>query len=344
MQADPVQFDVVSEGPIDPGAEPKEVEVSTYVAGDGEPIARALLMAKAIHQRGDDLSRTGSDLDAMIAIHHVHLAVEMALREVASRRRMPYQKRDPTFDDLLQFVEASLNDSGHITALPHLQRNSVQHAAQLVHRDTVKEQCIITRSFLRELYRRAFNVEYDEVSERDLVADGGLRALLHHAHTLARIGSSEALSISLAALRFCLESALQSWPSHLPAPEGLSLNTLDRGHYMMDRIQVLEEETTLLATGVDVLEYRWLLQHAPGVLLSDDGSITVDTTGIEVVDLESVRRAERFVIGCIMSWQRMSLNPRYVEKSASSVQFAGIAEHLGAQVELGVKSAPPVPQ
>src|SRR5258706_1954202 len=120
LQADPVQFDVVSEGPIDPGAEPKEVEVSTYVAGDGEPIARALLMAKAIHQRGDDLSRTGSDLDAMIAIHHVHLAVEMALREVASRRRMPYQKRDPTFDDLLQFVEASLNDSGHITALPHL--------------------------------------------------------------------------------------------------------------------------------------------------------------------------------------------------------------------------------
>jgi len=331
----------VSEGHVDPGAEPEETEATPYAAVRGEPIARVLLMAKAIHQRGVELSRTGSDLDAMIAIHHVHLAVEMTLREVASRRQVALPRKDPGFEELLQLVDADLKKDANQPALPHVQslrtlgrlRNSVQHASQLVHPDTVKEQCIITRSFLREVYSTAFKVKYDDVFERDLVADLDLRALLHHSHALAQSGSREALPIALAALRFCLESALQSWPSHLPVPDGSSFGILRQDSDLMERIQVLEEETTLLATRVDVLEFRWLLQYAPSVLAADDGSITIDVTGVENVSLESVRRAEQFVIGCIMSWQQMSLHPRYVHKSTSIVQFAELAASHGSQPE-----------
>src|SRR5438067_1393676 len=104
-------------------------------------VQRRLLLAKAIHQRGDDLGSTGSDLDGMLAIHHVHLAVEIVLRAIASQLRLSTQARDPGFEELLKLIVSELNSqagSPHLPLVDELRslnktRNLVQHNDQSTH-------------------------------------------------------------------------------------------------------------------------------------------------------------------------------------------------------------------
>jgi hypothetical protein len=299
-----------------------------------ELITRRLLLAKGFYQRGDDLSRTGSDLDSMLAVHHLHLAVEVTLRAVASVLRVDLPKNAP-FTQVLSEVDKASRAVVGGSRVPLMQemltlnneRNGVQHDAKLSHPAYARESSIRVRSFLGDVFTSFLASDFEALSEREFVVNPGLRTLLSHANRLAAADSTRSRQTAVALCRFCLDNAFRSVALRIHVRDDDELPPLrqyDRHAYR--RLDVLEDEMALLATGVELLDYRWLYRSSPWVYVAKDGSVAIDVTHGGPCTANDCARAERFVIRCVLSWQRAELAPVYWGSPTTIEQFAELAQ------------------
>lgn len=298
-------------------------------AHDADVITRRLVLAKGFYQRGAELGSTGSDLDGMLAIHHVHLAVETTLRVVAAITTPQSGKKNLSFEDLIEQIEVYSQQDPQRPRLPLLEdlrtlnreRNSVQHRARASHPDYVRDATVVTLRILRDVFTKFLHRDFDSISERDFIADSNLRALTQCAHDLAALGTEHTAQDAMAALVFCLDHAFESVLARIHDRRLPHQDFHPRALAGRSQTAALEEEILLLATRVDVIENRWLRRLAPRVLVARDGSISIDVTDARSLSHAGCGRAERFAISCILSWQRMGLEPRYIGAHTSIDQF-----------------------
>lgn len=171
---------------------------------------KKLLYAKQFYLHGEKHARAKNPVDRMIAVHHFHIAAEIALKAA-------YMIIDPSVDlmnvsfpkvkeevknryEWLVDFNVFLNDLNSV-------RNKTQHKAEVVAPEDVPDYQMRTWNFLSEFFRRVFGVSYEELDIADRIDDERLKQVLMWARELIDLENyQESVAYSKGAYEIALKA------------------------------------------------------------------------------------------------------------------------------------------
>lgn len=262
-----------------------------------------LLLAKEMWKRGDRLSRTGSPVDNMVSLHHLHLAVETVLRAIAIEYDVDCIKedRDPGFTRWINLLRKPLKSKG--LSLPYVpdikrlneHRNLTQHHAEPVSDAVLEESRVFTHRFLKETFKPLFSIEFRDIDDLYYVVDEKLRELIRIAREISeQDDASTVWAVGILDLVFQL--AYSSWPKYFSFAQ-----------------DPLSPGLALLASGVNLIDLQRFQAMAPTVRINAIGTRFQMTSLRQFNDPEmDYKWAEGFVVDTILGWQERDLGPHFV--------------------------------
>jgi len=148
---------------------------------------KKLLYAKQFYLHGEQHARAKNPVDRMIALHHFHIATEIALKAA-------YLILDPSVDLMnVSFLGVKEEVKKHFEWLDNFNvflndlnalRNKTQHKAEVVSPEDIPDYQMKTWNFLSEFFRRAFDVSFEKLDLTDRIEDERLRRVLVWAREL----------------------------------------------------------------------------------------------------------------------------------------------------------------
>lgn len=330
-------------------------------------ILERLRLAKSVYDHAHDHSTRSGRVDRLIAIHGFHLATEIVLRVIVQKED-PQAMRgdDPVFRDLLKSASKSRGGQSPTGAyqqlLRHLNeyRNMAQHAARTPDEDVLSEFRTSVRAFLVDTYKAHFGLDFDDLSDADLISDDNIRGLLKKVEELRRklealMASEEdeedqadderfkvhqtALALTEAAFTLACRLPLSEFDfadfQEIQRPPEL-LEQLSQGEsgdaalsVIWDRLRRLEVSSLLAHIGVDYLLFQELLEHSPSVVVVDGKGVFVDPRNEALPDASRLDRLSRFAVSCVLDWQdRGFLQSDILSASRPGDPFVILAEAI----------------
>jgi hypothetical protein len=140
---------------------------------------RRLVLAKMLYLHGCTHASRKDDVSRMLAIHHFDNAVEMVLKCVATKGDTRSNKKQPSFEDLLQ-EKKDLPLKDEMRGL-HKIRNAVQHHGDIPSMESVSKYRGYAEDFFKKVGREIFGVSYEELFLSELIVNENLRKLVFKA-------------------------------------------------------------------------------------------------------------------------------------------------------------------
>lgn len=278
--------------PIDPKSE------------QGKVAFRRLLLCKQLFQHGKEHSSKPGALNKMIAVHNMHNAIEVALRSILLHYEIRSDKEiNIGFEAMLDSIdnhEIFKEENKKLPYRPELRnlnqmRNMVQHHAAEPPDSQIDDWKVFTKNFLAKVFGDYFRVDFESVTQTDLIEDERLRRLLE----LAREKLSESnWDMSLCCSRLAFDCAVSGGIRRFVGEEGFS------GSGLYDKGKLF---AAILSSGVALHEYKRLLDCAPD--LSYQIGIGSSFHMLQKSTEENADWAIDFVERTVIAWQLHGLSP-----------------------------------
>lgn len=145
-------------------------------------IRKKLLYAKQFYVHGEKHARHQNPVDRMIAIHHFHAAIEIAIKAVFSQL-FPEDKIGFTrFNTIVKRIRPQcpwITDS-RVEFLKRLneRRNDVQHAAEVLATEHMPEYQVKSKDFLIVCFQDKFGLSFDDLDLTEAISDQKFKQLL----------------------------------------------------------------------------------------------------------------------------------------------------------------------
>ncbi len=284
-----------------------------------DPESRRLLLSKQLYLHGVEHSNNMDALGRMIAVHNFHNAVEITLRAIASKYGIDkgkgpineFERLWNAVDEYPPFKEKKLllPLRDEVMTLNKL-RNLVQDQAMEPPASTMEDLRVFTRRFLQKVFRTYFETDYDELSALYYIRDEKLRQLL--ASSLALISESNPRkSVALAKLAF--EYASDAVQPFLPKEE------IERLHgdaeylqpivdHIYEKSRWAQKYAVLLWTGISPVDYKRFESGTSHFSFGHNGHLFSDAYFHP--DDKEARWIHTFVVGTIVHWQSLGLDPK----------------------------------
>lgn len=304
-----------------------------------------LLLAKELYPHGLEHSRLAGRLNHMIAVHNFHNAVEIVLRAIMLRYGIRPGKKmiKVSFEEMMEVIDKHFKEED--IELPrrddlgvlNQKRNHVQHhgIGVAVEEMDLWRECI--RDFMKKAYKQYFEVNFEALSRLDWIDDELLKEGLRLAEESCQDGKCTA-SLLLSKMvfqwasysvweflpddssfdRFFADAIIdgptekrpQSGSTKLKKPsfEILAIhNYLKLLHTM---VRESEYFAAVLSTGISLNAFKAFEGRTPRVL--EDGRIPFWPVREPSKDdqQEAATAVPRFVIGTIINWQELGLEPK----------------------------------
>lgn len=201
----------------------------------------------------------------------------------------------------------------------NLMRNMVQHHVIEPDQSSMDDWRLFSYRFLKRVFDNYFEIDFDKISRISFVNDEGLRNYLEKAQQEFEVGDYDSASC-LAAGAF--EYASFSISDFIPGSNSeffitSSLRHSGVGRYLHDafqktlkRVDESEHFSALLASGVNLSEYKKYKDSSPFVHIMADGQQHYDTYVGKIFDQESTAWLQNFVITTFIKWQQLGLEPK----------------------------------
>ena len=295
---------------------------------------RRLLLAKQLYEHGLDHSNKAGPLNNMIGVHNFHNAIEIVLRGIFLHYEIRADKQlNIEFETMLNEIDRheAFRDKG--IRLPYRQelrilnqvRNALQHHAVEPAPSAMEDYRVFTRRFLEQACQVYFEVEFDSLSQLDMIEDAELRELLR----LSLLSIEEhKFGKSLALSKLAFEWASMAVWSFLPRKDFhifRLLATRPSAQFrdyekclktLANDVRNAEYYAALLSTGVSAVDYRRFESSTPWVMLYGN-VLPAEQWGLNKMetDEETARWVHGFVVGTIVRWGVSGLGPSVPDES-----------------------------
>lgn len=331
---------------------PKQDAESTSL---GATVVSRLRLAKSIYEHAAQHSIGSGRKDRLIAIHGFHLASDIVLHMIVDQlppltgqagTQKANKGEDTSFPGLLRRAQ-----SGGGSAMPggplwreleelNRSRNLAQHGGRTPDEAAVAEFRVIVLAFLRDVYRQHFLVEFDSLSDVDLIQDASARRLLKKAESLQQHLAERKTPVQgkegdvyrehpsdfpdyqtcLALLAVTFELAFDTVSHSVyfydfqqllrvpPALEDLGPPESDADPsqafaVLWTRLRDLEVSNLLAHVGVEYHQYHELVEHAPSLVLLKSKRVLIEPRNWAEPDPDQLSRLIRFVTETILHWE-----------------------------------------
>ncbi|MDD1778983.1 MAG: hypothetical protein LUQ65_12530 [Candidatus Helarchaeota archaeon] len=291
-----------------------------------DSVVRRLLLAKQLYLHGLDHSRKLGALNAMIAVHNFHNAIEIVLRAIMLKYDIrPEKKMNIEFEVMLNEIDknktlvAMGKQIAYRQELRNLNqlRNLVQHHAIEPPPSQMEDWRVFTHRFMERAYSEYFSQDFEAITVTSLIDDTQLRALLELAQSKLQEGKMQ-LSVILAKLVF--EWAQLAVFGHLPRSRYWSpFDTPREIQDLAGQIQDLARYMGLLAVGVNLLDYQKFKNVRGTIFLTIDGGASSQVMG-EPPSSEDAEWVIHFVTDTVLHWQTLGFAPGVPDQSKSKAQ------------------------
>lgn len=286
-----------------------------------------LLLCKRLYLHGIEHSRRGNALDKMVAVHHLHNAVEIALRAIFLHYEIrPEKQMNLDFESMMREIDQFEPFANSALRLPYRQemrnlnnvRNLVQHHGTEPADAAMDDWRVFSHRFLDRVFEDYFVVRLDDVSGISLVHDDRLRGFLERAErSLAEGDGTDTSRAAQVAFLYAMASVEQHYPVQTWASDSFIRSDLRRLDFfevtrilekIYERIHQVEGYAAILATGVSPGDFNKLLRLPPRSIINDAGTEFSDPTGPPCNESDA-RWAVNFVTDCVIKWQLQGLQP-----------------------------------
>jgi hypothetical protein len=300
---------------------------------------RRLLLAKQLYLHGFDHSNRAGALDKMIAVHNFHNAIEIVLRAIMLHYEIrPDKELNITFEVMLNDIYKFPAFKDQNKRLPYRQqlvmlneeRNHVQHHAIEPESSTMEEWRVFTRRFLGQALDIFFELDFNNLSALDMVANDTLRVVLRESLSAIEENKLEKSVVLSKAAFDMMASALWAF---LPSQEiEIAVRTarrLQESRELEEMFGVLLEElhggqyfASLLWSGISLLDLQKFRSCTQGVNInySESGKAEVLLAHELPEDTESVRWLHDFVVSTIVHWQTLGFPPSISESDEGALR------------------------
>lgn len=301
-----------------------------------QTITRRLILAKHMFLHGAEHITHVGDLNKILAIHHFHNAVEIVLKAVCTHFGIHYDEKTK-FHELIRGIETNEHVKGANLAIPNkaklVQLNRARNMAQhdgLPPADTgTNEGRVFAEDTLREICRSYFKLDWDDLSQVDLIGDSGLRDLMQKGRALT-LKEEYRKSIKVSYVAFVCAS--QSISSYLTQDYTLPLTVHDPYHglgsldekikFLLETMHALELNMILLHTGIHIRELRRFTDLRPLLGFTDGGQIYDYSKGPRSTPSgEDATWFQSFVTDQIVKWQTQGFGPTITENDRPTYEY-----------------------
>jgi hypothetical protein len=282
-----------------------------------QPVRKRLLLSKKFVEHGRDHAQASGEFNRILAIHHLHIAVEVFVKCTLFHLGSDTEKEPSQgFDSLLKTLSKSKafqQERWHIRERQALRdlnqlRNVAQHSGNPPDSKALEDLEYQVGRFLKESSREWFGLDFSELGETDFVEDERLRSLLETAESLLDAqGFDESIATSKAAFDFASDAVL-----HELSPERSRLGLTTFGKFrelerateeLLKHVHDAEVALAIVATGMELRDFRRFRQIPVWAIRVADGGCSLQTGhGPERTEDDS-RFALRFVLDCVLKWQ-----------------------------------------
>ncbi|MFZ2398139.1 MAG: hypothetical protein WAW31_05655 [Smithella sp.] len=300
-------------------------------------ISRRLLLAKEFYSNAVDLCSHSDSLSKMIAVHNLHIAIEITLKAILLKYKIRSEKTlNIDFGTMLLEIDRKFKDTdkkltyrqqiGNINQM----RNMVQHSAVEPDQNAVQDWKVITRLFLEETFLMYFNADFQHISRISFIKDKLLQAYLRKAESLVDDDKCQpAACFLVAALEYAEISICKFIPRSNSSHFGFSRsrrsskdvqeieNTIKKIEGALKNIDKRIDKSffysMIWATGIMLSDYGRLRSILPTIQLSINGNPNFFNWSDRQYLQDDVSWACSFVINCIIKWQSQGLTPTVQE-------------------------------
>ncbi len=326
-------------------------EKSNMTAQDQEKenlVKKRLLLAKMMFEHGREHSEKPDPLGKMLAIHHLHIAVETTLKcimlhfDIRAERELniEFERLLNEINDLEQFKK----DNRKLALRREMrvlneQRNLVQHAAQEPAQSVLEESKVFSHRFLVRVLDEYFGLDYDKLDAGRLIQNKEISEALNiaaeylkngawlessavskmtywaasrelHAPALPEFLSDSSLKNLLDRVKGSLAAARDEQQTEQGSPlDGMFLSLSDTTSRILMRQQATENWMNLLSIDTKRADLLEFFGLPPLVQMGPPAKIQLRREPEELEELErGARWLLKFVTESCLRWQSSGLN------------------------------------
>jgi hypothetical protein len=262
-------------------------------------------------------------MNKIIAVHHFHNAMEIALKTICSHYSISLDEA-LGFPKLIEKIDAHPSLKDKDLKLPQRQRlqelnkvrNLAQHNGQPPSDPTLNECRVFGEQALRETCISYFGIDFDQLSLVDLISSQELRRLLKGAQLLAE-KERYSRSVVLSYVAFVVASEVissnltqdYSLPIHLHDPYTPSIGQDQKNEFILSRMRTLERNMVLLQTGIQATDFKKFLNLVPAVEFLAGGDLDHEDLGDNGPSKDDALWLLEFVVDAIIKWQTQGFVP-----------------------------------
>jgi len=296
-------------------------------------VGKRLLLSKEFHLNGVELvKRTTDPLSKMMAVHNFHIAVEIAIKCILLKYEIRNEKTlNIDFESMLNDIDRHKEFQEKGLRLSHRQeirnlnqmRNLVQHHAMEPDQSSMDDWRLYSSKFLTRLFKDYFDVDFEKVNRLSFVRDSCLTKFLAKALDLALSSDfTSASCLAAAAFKYASSSLSTLIPSSSASffvgsslrASGFDSSGIQRAFEQThERINQSEHFAALLASGLNLSDYKKYLDNSPIVIILCGGKPVFQDFGNKTYDSDSTTWLINFVITTIIKWQQLGLDPRVTD-------------------------------
>lgn len=291
-------------------------------------IQKRVLLAKEFHLNGIESSRKNDPLNKMMAVHNFHISIEIAAKSILLKYEIRNEKTlNIDFESMLNEIDQFQEFKDRGLKLPYrqeirnlnLMRNMVQHHVIEPDESSMDDWRLFSYRFLKRVFDSYFEIDFDKVSRISFINDEGLRKYLEKSQKLLKEGSYDSASCfaagafeyaSLSFSNFIPNSSSEFFITSSLGHSGVSRDLQDAFKKTLKRVDESEHFSALLASGVNLSDYKKYKDSSPFVQIMVGGNQHYSTYAGKVFDLESTVWLQNFVITTFIKWQQLGLDPK----------------------------------
>lgn len=291
-------------------------------------IQKRILLAKEFHLNGVEVSQKNDPLSKMMAVHNFHISIEIAVKSIILKYEIRNEKTlNIDFESMLNEVDQFHEFKSKSLKLPYrqeirnlnLMRNMVQHHVIEPDESSMADWRLFSYRFLKRVFDSYFEIDFDKVSRISFVNDEGLRKYLERAQQELDAGDHDSASCyaagafeyaSLSISSFIPNSSSEFFITSRLGHSGVSRDLQDAFRKTLKRVDESEHFSVLLASGVNLSDYKKYKDSAPFVHIMSGGNQRYETYAGKLFDPDSTMWLQNFVITTLIKWQQLGLNPK----------------------------------
>jgi hypothetical protein len=242
-------------------------------------ILRRIVNAKYVFEKARSIQSESNEMSMSISLLLMHDAIELLMLAVLDYRNVTPAKRREFMEFWQELTNAGLPSPPDYIPMDSLNklRVGLKHSGNLPNTQVVMQLTPRVRGFFENVLKSHCDIDYEDVSLIDLIADQEVRGPLKNAQRNFVRGDKLAAMVELKVAFHKIENSAGKRIEKLRPPDRPSLpNDLDRevGSYMQQLHDFLDRcaiRTNLLTMGIDLDRYSEFSKAGPTLQWSASG-------------------------------------------------------------------------